>query len=88
VLFNRDPRLSLALAARLRDAGYHVGENEPYQLGDDSDYTVPVHAERRGLPYVELEIRQDLIAAASGQQDWARLLAEALPLALAASQEP
>ena len=78
VLFNRDSRLSLALAARLRDAGFIVGENEPYALGDDSDYTVPVHAEARGLPYVELEVRQDLIAGVTGQVAWARLLADAL----------
>ena len=79
VLFNRDPALSLALAARLREAGVVVGENEPYSLSDESDYTVPVHAERRGLPYVELEIRQDLIAAPGGQRAWAALLAGALP---------
>ncbi len=83
VLFNRDPRLSLALAVRLRRAGYIVGENEPYTLTDDSDYTVPVHAEARALPYVELEIRQDLIANADGQSAWAALLASTLPDALA-----
>ena len=84
VLFNRDPRLSLALAPLLRNVGFNVGENQPYSLGDDSDYTVPVHAEARGLPYLELEIRQDLIAHPEGQQSWARLLATALPEALAA----
>ncbi len=83
VLFNRRADLSLALAALLRDAGWHVGENEPYSLGDDSDYTVPVHAERRGLAYVELEIRQDLIAEDAGQTAWAQLLHAALPQALA-----
>ena len=83
VLFNRDPRLALALAARLRAAGWHVGENEPYSLGDDSDYTVPVHAEARGLAYVELELRQDLIAGFEGQLNWAQMLADTLPSALA-----
>ncbi len=83
VLFNRDPALSLALAALLRQAGFVVGENEPYALGDDSDYTVPVHAEARGLPYVELELRQDLIGDAGGQRAWAERLAGALPAALA-----
>ena len=82
VLFNHDPTLSLALAARLRQAGLHVGENEPYTLTDESDYAVPVHAEARSLSYVELEIRQDLIADAEGQLAWARLLAEALPACL------
>ncbi len=82
VLHNRDPRLGRALAALLTQAGYHVGDNEPYSLSDESDYTVPVHAERRGLPYVELEIRQDLIAEQTGQAYWATLLSRLLPAAL------
>jgi predicted N-formylglutamate amidohydrolase len=82
MLYNRDPRLGHALAAELRHAGYHVGDNQPYQLSDDSDYTVPVHAERRGLLYVEIEIRQDLIADVAGQAHWADLLATSLPRAL------
>jgi predicted N-formylglutamate amidohydrolase len=81
VLHNRDPRLGRALAAHLRAAGYHVGDNEPYAVSDESDYSVPVHAEARGLAYVELEIRQDLIADPAGQAHWATLLAEVLPLA-------
>lgn len=85
VLFDRDPALSLALAAELRVGGLYVGENEPYALSDDSDYTIPVHAEARGLAYVELEIRQDLIADAAGQIAWARRLAAALPRALASA---
>jgi predicted N-formylglutamate amidohydrolase len=84
VLHNRDPRVGHALAAQLRAAGFNVGDNEPYRLSDDSDYTVPVHAERRGLPYVELEIRQDLIADRAGQVQWAEVLASALPRALQA----
>ncbi len=86
VLHNRDPRLSYALARALTAEGFLVGDNEPYRLSDDSDYTVPVHAERRGLPYVELEIRQDLIAMPDGQAAWAERLARLLPQALAESQ--
>lgn len=81
VLHNRDPLLGRALAVHLRAAGTHVGDNEPYAVSDESDYSVPVHAERRGLPYVELEIRQDLIADRAGQARWAARLAEALPRA-------
>ncbi len=82
VLHNRDPRLGRALARRLAAEGFLVGDNEPYRLSDESDYTVPVHAERRGLDYVELEVRQDLIADAAGQAGWAARLARLLPLAL------
>jgi len=84
VLFNRSPALSLALAAALRAEGFEVGENEPYRLSDESDYTVPVHAEARLLPYVELEVRQDLIADLAGQMAWAERLGRLLPAALAA----
>ena len=54
-----------------------VGDNEPYAM-DDIDYTAPVHARRRGLEYLELETRQDLIADAAGQDRFASLYAEML----------
>ena len=60
-----------------------VGENEPYQVSDQTDYTVPVHGERRGLPHVEIEIRQDLIIDPAGQRQWAERLAGLLPAAYA-----
>ena len=82
VLHNHDARLALALLALLRAEGLTVGDNEPYALSDDSDYTIPVHAERRGLLNLELEIRQDLIATQQGQKNWAALLARLLPKAL------
>jgi predicted N-formylglutamate amidohydrolase len=40
-----------------------------------------VHGERRGLPHVEIEIRQDLIARPEGQREWAKRLARLLPAA-------
>ena len=59
VLFNRDSRLAHPLAELLRAEGdLVVGENEPYRVSDLTDYTVPIHGERRGLPHVEIEIRQ------------------------------
>jgi predicted N-formylglutamate amidohydrolase len=82
VLFNRDPRLARALAELLRAEGnLFVGENEPYAVSDLTDYTVPVHGERRGLPHGEIEIRQDLITDPAGQTAWAERLARLLPVA-------
>lgn len=84
VLFNRDRRFAHILAGLLRAEGNLViGENEPYAVTDLTDYTVPVHAERRGLPYVEIEIRQDLIAGPAGQAAWAERLTRLLPAAYA-----
>ena len=58
-----------------------VGDNQPYFVSDTTDYTIPVHGERHGLPHVLIEIRQDLIAEKGGQQKWAELLARLLPQA-------
>jgi len=82
VLFNRDVRLAEALLHLLRAEGdIVVGENAPYAVSDTSDYGVPVHGEQRGLPHVEVEIRQDLIADAAGQAAWAARFARLLPAA-------
>jgi predicted N-formylglutamate amidohydrolase len=81
-LYNRDPRLAHRLMALLKaEKGVVVGDNEPYMMSDTSDYTIPVHAERRGLYYVLIEIRQDLIADENGQRAWALKLARLLPQA-------
>ncbi|HVC50606.1 MAG TPA: N-formylglutamate amidohydrolase [Stellaceae bacterium] len=82
VLYRHETPLSRLMLELLRAEGdLAVGANEPYAITDDSDYTVPVHGEGRGLPHVEIEIRQDLIADPAEQQSWAermaRLLAEA-----------
>lgn len=88
VLYNRDVRLAHALLDLLRAEGdLIVGDNAPYAVGDLSDYTVPVHAEPRGLAHVEIEIRQDLIADEAGQAAWAAHLARLLPIADARLRE-
>ncbi len=82
VLYNRDPRLAKILMDLLRcEQGLVVGDNEPYRLTDESDYTIPIHGERRDLRHVEIEIRQDLIADEAGQRRWAGLFAQLLPQA-------
>jgi predicted N-formylglutamate amidohydrolase len=82
VLYNRDPRFAhLLMALMKREQGLVVGDNEPYSVTDASDYTIPVHGERRGLHHVAIEIRQDLIADGTGQRAWGALLARLLPLA-------
>jgi predicted N-formylglutamate amidohydrolase len=80
VLYNRDPRFAHVLLEYLkREKGLVVGDNEPYSLSDESDYTIPIHGEMRDLHHVELEIRQDLITEDAGQQKWAALFARLLP---------
>jgi len=80
VLYNRDPRFAHLLLALLeREDGLVVGDNEPYSVTDASDYTIPVHGERRGLHHIAIEVRQDLIGDDQGQRTWDRLLARSLP---------
>jgi predicted N-formylglutamate amidohydrolase len=75
ILYNRDRRLAgLMLDLLRREPGLLIADNEPYFVSDETDFTVPRHAEARGLAYVEIEIRQDLIDAPAGQAEWARRL--------------
>ena len=79
VLYNRDSRLGHILLDLLRDeAGLVVGDNQPYSVDDETDYTIPIHGERRALPHVAIEIRQDLLADAAGQHRWAERIARLL----------
>jgi len=71
-----------ALLAGLRgQGGICVGDNQPYRM-DETDYTVPRHAWPAGLPYVELEVNQRLLANDAGIADIADGLAAALVSAL------
>src|SRR5665213_4096795 len=75
-LYHRDTRLPPLLLKWLRAEGdLVVGDNEPYAVSDDTDYTIPVHGEARGLMNSGIEIRQDLIADQAGQKEWAERLA-------------
>lgn len=79
ILYNRDARLAHVLLELLRrEEALLVGDNQPYQVSDLSDYGVVEYGERRGLLHVELEIRQDLIADPAGQAEWAARLARVL----------
>ncbi|MFN3288180.1 MAG: N-formylglutamate amidohydrolase, partial [Sphingomonadaceae bacterium] len=83
ILHLGDSALSRRMLALLAAEGdLVVGDNQPYAM-DGTDFTVPHHAASCRRPYVEIEVRQDLIAAPEGQQDWAGRLARLLALALA-----
>ncbi len=75
-LYHRDTKLPPLLIKLLRDEpDLVVGDNEPYAVSDETDYTIPVHGEARGLMNSGIEIRQDLIADQAGQRQWADRLA-------------
>lgn len=79
VLYQRDARLAKHLLEYLQtDPELRVGDNEPYRVSDLTDYSVVVYGEAKGIPHVEIELRQDLIVDAAGQSLWADRLVRAL----------
>jgi predicted N-formylglutamate amidohydrolase len=81
VIAHKDWRIGDALMALLEaEPDLCVGRNKPYSVSMEMDYTVPVHCEGRGLPYVEIELRQDLIGSEADQKRWAERLEPILPL--------
>ena len=79
VLYNRDRRFAGAVLEMLRrEQHLLIADNQPYFVSDETDYTIPHHAEARLLPHVELEIRQDLVADETGQAEWGERIARVL----------
>ena len=74
----------LMLDGLRREPGLEVGDNQPYTLQGDVDYSVPEHADKRGLSNVLIEIRQDEITSEAQQDRWAARL---LPLLQQAEAE-
>lgn len=76
LLYGRDGRLAHRFRDALRrDATLLVGDNEPYRVSDDSDFTVPVHGERRGILHTAFEIRQDGVERDDDAHRWAERIA-------------
>jgi len=82
VLHRHDSAFSTAVLALMQaELGDAVGDNQPYAM-DGTDNTIPLHADPRGLDYLELEVRQDLLASLDAQRNLARWLAPRLLTAL------
>lgn len=75
VCYGGDTRLAHALLPQLSKVmSGPVGDNEPYSIEDDVDYSLPCHAASRGLPHVMLEIRRDMIETGQDAQCFAQLI--------------
>ncbi len=71
VLWDKDPRFAVPLLQALAAEGdLIVGDNEPYHGALEGD-CMWQHGTMRGLAHAIIEVRQDLIADAEGQQAWA-----------------
>lgn len=85
VLHTDDTRFSDPLIAALEDEGdLVVGDNQPY-TGKLAGDAVDRHGTAHDRPNALIEVRNDLIACADGQQAWADRLARVLTSALAKS---
>ncbi len=79
VLYNRDRRFAVLVLEMLRrEPDLVIADNQPYFVSDETDYTIPRHGEARGLPHVEIEIRQDLLLEEAGQREWAARITRVL----------
>jgi predicted N-formylglutamate amidohydrolase len=70
ILYNDDERAARHAIPLLEAAGIVTGDNEPYS-GRVLNATMNAHAEAAGLPYLGIEVRQDLIGDADGVERWA-----------------
>ncbi|WP_082674258.1 N-formylglutamate amidohydrolase [Thiohalocapsa sp. ML1] len=76
--YGRDARLAgLLRQALARHGDLLIGDNQPYAIEDEYDFTLPTHGERRGIAHVMIEIRQDGIAAPAQVAAWVERLAQA-----------
>ena len=74
VLYNDDERAARIAIPLLAAEGVVVGDQLPYS-GKLLNATMNLHGEANGIPYLGLEVRQDLIANTAGIGLWAERLA-------------
>ena len=77
ILWDTDPRFAVPLMDALRDAGFVVGDNEPYDGALRGD-TLDEEVTRRGIAGLLIEVRQDLIGEPQGAEAMGDRLADIL----------
>ena len=80
LLYNRDDRLARLFDGVLceMEHGFSVAHNEPYSVCDETDYTLPVHGESRGICNLLLEVRNDHVSDEHGIAKWSEFLGAVL----------
>jgi len=87
VLWNKDDRIARHVIQNMRALDKKhlgrrivVGENEPYTLKDENlgENTISVHAEKRRIPYIIVEFRQDLVNTKAKAEKWAKFFLASL----------
>lgn len=77
ILYNQDDRAARVALDLLAAEGLVVGDNQPYS-GKLLNATLNRHGEGRGIPYLAIEVRNDLIADADGVARWSDILARVI----------
>lgn len=73
ILYNEDDRAARIAIPLLEAAGVIVGDQLPYS-GKLLNATMNRHGEGRGIAYLGIEMRQDMIGDAAGVTRWANML--------------
>ena len=74
ILYNEDERAARIAIPLLESTDVVVGDNLPYS-GKVLNATMNAHGEANGIPYLGIEVRQDLIDFEEGVTRWAAILA-------------
>jgi predicted N-formylglutamate amidohydrolase len=78
ILWDRDEQVARAMIRGfLAQGDLVVGDNEPYHGALEGD-TLNTHGTKAGLPHALIEVRQDLIAAKSGVDEWVERVAKVI----------
>lgn len=75
VLYNQYEAASKAALAYLQTRGLNVGDQLPYS-GKLLNATMNRHAEGNEIPYIGIEMRQDMVADANRQERFAQILTD------------
>ena len=75
VLYNQQENASKMAIPFLEDAGFLVGDQLPYS-GKLLNATMNRHAEANNIPYIGIEMRQDLASIPEEQARFARILTD------------
>lgn len=74
----RSPFARALIKALKNESALIVGDNEPYSLITDYSETMMRHGVGRGVPALEIEIRQDMLLTERDHANWVALLARVL----------
>jgi predicted N-formylglutamate amidohydrolase len=78
ILWDRDEQVARAMIRGfLAQGDLVVGDNEPYHGALEGD-TLNTHGTEAGLPHALIEVRQDLIAAKTGVDEWVERVAKVI----------